>query len=231
MRVLNKKASAETYWDDLVFLEAALLATPETSALAEPITALIDEGEALFQRRRQVRRGQLQSGARASIAHSLLDLGVRRLHNAALFLAQQDRSRPEFRALFRGTLQDEIRHGLRKQLEQADEMIGRLSNRLLPETFQAEHRDNLQGLKERARGAFEAARAASSLEADLRFDEDQWKDEANAARQTTYGALLQLGATQGQAKEWARAFFEPNSSSSRGKAAGGEPEAPLRRRS
>jgi hypothetical protein len=208
MQTLSKGSSAQVYWEDLVFLEAALLASPDTAALAGAVTEVLAEYEGLQARKLAVRRAQLQARARASVADAMLDGGLRSLRNAALFLVQHRRDDPAYRALFKGTLEDEIKHALRRQVEVAQQKVDALSLQLFDEAFRQANRPGLMALVEQGRAVLQSGREASFAAADHKLTEDAWKEEVAAVRQAVYGQLMTLGAQKGLGKKWAEAFFD-----------------------
>lgn len=208
MQTLNKQSSSQVYWDDLVFLEAALLASPDTAPLAAPVTELLAEYDGLQARKMAQRRAHLQARARASIADASLDAGIRALRNAALTLTHQDREAPAFRALFKGTLQDEIRHALKRQVEVAQQKLDALSLSLFDDAFRQAQRAALTPLVAQGHDALDALRQSSLASADLKLDEDAWKDETAATRQALYGDLLKLSSARSLGKAWAESFFD-----------------------
>jgi hypothetical protein len=222
MQTLGKQSSSQVYWDDLVFLEAALLASPDLAALAAPVSELLGEFDALQARKMAARRAHIQARARASVADAGLDLGIRELRNAALFLVGQHREAPAFRALFKGSLQDEIRHALKKQVEVAQQKLDALSPKLFDEAFRQAQQAALAPLIAQGRDALEGLRHASVSAAELKLDEDAWKDEVAAVRQSVYGELLKQAAQRGLGKGWAESFFDRAAA----RAASGASEAP-----
>ncbi len=68
MQIISTQRALLVFWDDLVFLEAAVLADERTAALAPAVTEHLEGFEAVFQGDLMSRRARLQSRARKKIA-------------------------------------------------------------------------------------------------------------------------------------------------------------------
>jgi hypothetical protein len=212
-----------TFWEDLIFLEAALLADEETRELAAPVTALIDEFMPTLQRDLDTRRSLIQSSARMSIADALLDFGIRGLFSDTLHLVKQNRKRPEFTALFSTHIGAVVRHALKRQVEVARDLLDKL---LLPHyttEFRSAQILALQPLIARGAQVIEEQRQAEISRAGSRIDVRTWKEEANAVRLSVYASLLALAAQSGRGKPWAEVFFKQKSAAAEGEDDGDAP--------
>ncbi len=222
MRSLPLNRSVFVFWDNLVYAEAALLATPETAPFADVLTAHLATFGPLLEQDLGARRGLLQAYARGRIADGGVDDRLRTLHADALHAARQDRDAPGFRALFPDGLAERIRHALARQLVIAADVVEKLSLRHFDDAFRAAHVPALQAAIEAGRAALEARRKAELARTEARLDVQAWKEEANALCLATYSQLLALAARERRGRAWADAFFLGET---RDRAAD-EPEAP-----
>ncbi len=207
MRVIPPSRSILAFWEDLTFLEAALLADEETSALAGPVTAAVEEFMPALQRELGTRRSLIQSSARSSVGDARLDLGIRGLFSATLHLVGQNRKMPAFSALFSTHIGEVVRHALGRQVEIARDLLGKLSLSHYTPEFRAAQAAVLEPLIARGAAVLEEQRQAELARTSGRIDVRAWKDEANAVRLSIYASLLGIVAQTGRNKAWAEAFF------------------------
>jgi len=235
MRTIQLSRSPLFFWQQLVFLEAALLACDETKHLAAPVTAALDSFNTLQGRDLGTQRALIQALARAALADNDLDEGIRKVHNNALHLVGQDRKRREFVTLFAGSIGKLIRYALKRQLELAAELVG---NRALP-LFEQAFRDTqiglLQPLIDKGKTVLESRRTAEHERLSARIEIQDWKQEASSVQLAVYGELLAIAAATGRSKSWADVFFPTRATRAAADeieeaaleaAAGGEAEAP-----
>jgi hypothetical protein len=207
LRTIPISSAVLTYWQQLVFLEAALLASNETKALAALVTPVLDEFPAIFQKDLDTRRGVIQASARAYIADSAIDDVIRSVFSAVLAFVKQNRKRQEFTTLFSSHIGDVVRHALRKQLDVAAEIVEKLKLKLYTDELRAPHVKALSAVIKRGKAVLEEVRKAEIARVEGRIDIREWKDEVNAIRLTVYGQLLILAAKNGRGKAWAEGFF------------------------
>jgi hypothetical protein len=86
MRVIPLNRSILVFWEQLVFLEAALLAQEDTKDIAAIITPVLDEFPATLKLDLDTRRTVIQTSARAFVADAALDEGLRGLFSRVLGL-------------------------------------------------------------------------------------------------------------------------------------------------
>lgn len=207
MRRLDPSRAILVFWADLTFHEAALLADNEAKHLAAPVTQVLTEFETVFKLDLDSRREVLKTAAQASIADNNLDGGIRGLHSGALFLVKQDRSRDEFKTLFKDNIGRVVRFALKRQVEVAEDLVQKLGMKMYADEFKTPHVAALQGLIDAGKNVLGAVRAASIGRTEARLDIRAWKDNANAVRLANHGELLALAAKAGRKKDWAEAFF------------------------
>ncbi len=207
MRTIRSSSSVLVFWQDLVFLEAALLAEEDTKPLAAVVTPVLEEFPAVLKVDLDTRRGVIQASARAFIADASVDSAIRRLFSAVLALVEQDRQRQQFLTLFPTHIGDIVRHALRKQLDVAKDLVAKLGLTLYTADFSAPQTKALNAAIKRGAAALDDVGKAELARAQGRIDIRTWKDEANAARLTVYGQLLALSAKTGRGKAWAEGFF------------------------
>ncbi|AKT40373.1 hypothetical protein [Chondromyces crocatus] len=207
MRTIQLTSSLITFWSDVVFLEAALRATPETEALAAPVTEVLDDFPKILQRDLNTRRGVLQESARGSVADASLDTGIRQLFNGVLHLVGQNRKRAEFTTLFNEHIGAVVRHALRKQIDVADGLVGKLAVKIYPDDFRTRFVELLRPLVAHGRSVIEAQRQAEVGRVDGRIDVKAWKEEVNAIRLSVYAQLLTIASQTGRKRSWAEVFF------------------------
>jgi hypothetical protein len=208
MRTVPLSRSVLAFWQDLIFLEAALLADEETRALAAPVTAHINLFMPTLVRELDTLRAVIQSNARLSVTDARLDLGIRGLFSATLHLVNQSRQHPAFTGLFSTHIGAVVRHALKRQVEVARDLIDKLSLPHYTPEFRAAQTAALQPLIARGAEVLEAQRQTELARSSGRLDVRVWKEEANAVRLSAYGALLALAAQNGRGKAWPEAFFQ-----------------------
>lgn len=207
MRRIDPSRSTLVFWADLTFHEAALLADDEAKHLAVPVTQVLHEFETVLKLDLDTRREVLKTSARASIADTNIDLGIRSFHSAALFLVKQDRSRSEFTTLFSESIGRVVRFALKRQVEVAEQLVQKLGLKLYSDEFRTIHAAALQPLIDAGKNVLGAVRTASISRLEARLDIRAWKDNANAVRLANHGELLAMAAKTGRKKDWAEAFF------------------------
>ncbi len=210
MRAIPPSRSILVFWEDLTFLEAALLADEETRELAPPVTSVVDVFMPALQRDLDTRRSRIQSSARASIGDALIDHGIRGLFSATLHLVGQNRKLPAFTTLFSTHIGEVVRHALGRQVEIARDLLDKLSLSHYPAEFRAQQTAALQPLVARGAAIIEERRQTELARTAGRIDVQAWKDEANAVRLSIYASLLSLAAQTGRSKAWAEVFFQPS---------------------
>lgn len=214
MRHIPPSRSTLYFWEDLIFLEAALLADEETRALAPPVTALIDQFMPTLHRDLDTRRGLIQSSAHNSVADARIDIGIRGLHSDTLHLVKQNRQAPAFTNLFSTHIGAVVRHALKRQIEVARDLVDKLSLSLYTPEFRAAQVAVLEPLITHGTAVIEEQRQAELARVGGRIDVRTWKEEANAVRLSIYAALLALAAQNGRGKGWAEVFFKQKSAAS-----------------
>jgi hypothetical protein len=233
MRVLEKGQSHFVYWEDLVYLEAALLAVAEVQALAALVTAVLAAFPGVLQADLDSRRATVVAEARVAVADSGLDEGIRDVHADTLHDARQDRSAPTVKTLFPENIARTVKHALARQVEVAEVLVGKLALSLFSEAFRTRQRERLGGLIEKGKVALAGRREAVGQRAQVRLTIDEWKDEANAIRLSVYAGLIELGTEQKKtsAKAFADSFFrsyaQPTSNEKKADPDVSEPEGPI----
>lgn len=207
MRQLSLKSSILVFWEDLVFLEAALSADDATKDLATLLAPVLDEFPQVLQLDLDTRRTVLRASARAYVADASIDDGVRGLFSAVLALVGQDRKRPEFTTLFPSHIGDVVRHALKRQVEVTVALVEKLTLKLFPADLQSAQTSALNPLVAHGKVVLEEVRKAALTRVEGRIDIQEWKAEANAARLNAYAQLLALAAKTGRKKAWAEGFF------------------------
>jgi hypothetical protein len=225
MRALPLDRSQVTFWDDLVFLEAALLAGPGTALLAARVGEHLERHDVVAAAYKAGRRALLQASARARMADEALDDELRTLHSAALHATRQDHTAPAYVTLFPDGLSWLLRHGLEQQVALAAGIVDRLGLRLYDEAFRAAHVPALEAAIAAGREALEARRRAETRRESARLEVQAWKEEANALRLGVFSELLAVAARERRGRAWAEAFFMPVAGRRRAAGEDAEPAA------
>jgi len=207
MRAIPLTCSILLFWEDLVFLESALLANPETEPLAAPVTETLDGFQAISKLDLESRRAILQSQARGVVADDFLDGAIRRVFASTLFRVQQDRSNPQFKTLFATHIGDVVRHALKRQLEVARAILEKLGLSLYDDAFRDEQKATLEPHVTHGEAVVEAQRKAEIARTDARIEIRAWKEDANAVRLSVYGELVRMAGKTKRKKDWAETFF------------------------
>jgi hypothetical protein len=207
MRAIPLDRSLDLFWDDLVYLEAALLVAGETEALAAAIAAHLALYEGLVAHERGARRTALQASARARIADAGIDDRLRALHSSLLYRSRQDHRAPAVTAVFPNGVAEAVRHALPRQVEVTEDIVRTLGLSHYDDALRAEHVPALTAAVQAGRAALEKRRGAELGRAEARLEVQGWKEEANALRLATYSQLLALAARTHRPRGWADAFF------------------------
>jgi hypothetical protein len=223
MRQIPISSATLTFWEDLVFLEAALLASPDTAPLAEPVSAHLNEGEALMQEELTQLRGTLQARARGVVADIGLDDAIQTSRNDVLHHVQQDRKAKAFTSLFKQSLSQLIRFSLPRQVTVVRDILKSLSLPLLPDDLTARLKQRLSDRLNVASAVLTEIEDSVMGTARLRLQLTDWKADANAVRTAVYGDLLKLAAANKRPRSWAERFFFAASSSTSSSAATQDP--------
>jgi hypothetical protein len=214
MRTIPISRSILIFWEDLIFLEAALLADDDTRVLAAPVTKLIDEFMSTLQNELTTRRALIQSSARTSVADAQIDFGIRNLFSDTLHLVKQNRKRPEFTTLFSTHIGAVVRHALKRQVEVARDLLDKLQLPQYSEEFRSAQTQALQPLITRGTEVLEQQRQTELARVGGRIDVRTWKEDVNAVRLSIYASLLELAAKNGRGKPWAEVFFRQKGAAS-----------------
>jgi len=206
MRVIDTTSSLLWFWQHLVFTEAALLAHPDTAALAPPFTQLLDAFQQVQAADLATRRALLQAQAKAAIGDQNVDEALRKLHSDTLSAVTQDREHPLFKSLFDSDIAATIRFALARQLEVTKRAVANLGLSVVPDGLRS-HAARLTALIEAGQAVLEGKKKAAFDRAQANLDSSGWKDDVNAVRLTAYGALLGVAAKARRPKSWAEAFF------------------------
>lgn len=210
MRVIDTKFSLISFWQQLVFTEAALLAHPDTAAMAAPFTTLLESFQELHGADLKTRRAVLQAQARAVIGDQNLDDGVRRLHSDTLSELLQDRSHAIFKALFSSDIGSTVRFALARQIPVVQQIVGNLALSIIPASLKP-HIAKLEALITAGQEALAKRTEAAFGRTEANLGAAAWKDDVNAVRLTSYGALLGVAAKTRRPKAWAESFFMQSS--------------------
>ncbi len=210
MRVIDTKFSLLSFWQQLVFTEAAMLAHPDTVALAAPFTTLLESFQALQGADLATRRALLQAQAHATIADQNLDDGLRKLHSDTLSEVTQDREDAIFKALFSSDIGATVRFALARQLTVAQQLVSNLSLSIMPPALKP-HIAKLEQLIAAGQGVLSQRKSAAFGRTEANLGTLAWKDDVNAVRLTAYGALLGIAAKTRRPKTWAESFFMSSS--------------------
>lgn len=206
MRVLDTKFSILSFWQHLVFTEAALLAHPDTAPLAAGFTTLLDAFQSVHTGDLATRRSTLQAQARSVVADLNLDDGIRKLHSDTLSEVTQDREHAIFKALFSSDIGATIRFALARQIGVAEKLIEDLGLSLIPAALKG-HVEKLGALIASGREVLEGRKKSAFARTEHNLDSGAWKEDVNALRLTAYGALLGVAAKTRRPKSWVESFF------------------------
>ena len=225
MRIVPESSSLFTHWESLVFTEAALLADERTAPLAAPVTEHLATFDSVLGVDMTTRRAGVQASARCSVRDISLDGVIRDVQSASLFAVRQDRSAPSYKALFKGSISQIVRHALKRQIEVGQRLLENLGLSVVPD----EVRKNAPALTtalDQGRAVLVERRAAEVGRAEARITITEWKEESNALRLTVYSQLLELAAKQRLGRDWPEAFFPGEPTKSKVEPPVDDPEPP-----
>lgn len=211
MRILREESSIFVYWEDLVYLEAALIAYAQYPALVALVTGVLNGFPGVLKSDLASRRTQVQAEAQVTIADVYLDLGIREVHADSVHAAGGNKQATSHTTLFATDIGNTVRHALGKQVEIGTALVEKLVLNLFTPEFRERQQNRLGGLLDAGRAALARRRAVTIERASVRLTIIEWKEEANAVRLGVYGELLKLGGS----KAFADRFFRPEPASRR----------------
>lgn len=208
MYMVNVTSSLGVFWEDLVFLEASLLAVPETAGLAVTVTAHLAELEKVGALDKNSMRELVQARARASVVDAALDEGVRDVQSDLLHLVRQDRKDRRYVVVFKTGLRKAIRTtSLSKQIAEVERIRAAMELPVYTDDFRDAQVGALEQHLRRGREALLESKRAEQARVANRIRIDDWKRDANVVRMDVYGWLMVMAAEQGKGKKWVRSFF------------------------
>jgi hypothetical protein len=215
MRALSPSSSIQRYWEDLTYVEAALLANDDTKALAAVVSVSLAEFEQVSKRDLDTRRAVIQSRARSSVADGNLDESLRHVHANTLHLVRQDRSQREYTTAFPGALTGLIRHALAKQIVAARELVERLGLSVYAADFRDAQVALITPMITKGEVVIDERRDAELGRVEGRIELETWKEDANAVRMSVYAQLLGIASKSKRKRSWAESFFPASTSRSK----------------
>jgi hypothetical protein len=207
MRTIPLTRSILTFWEDLVFLEAALLADDDTKDLAASVTELLESFPGILKSELDSRRAVLQAFARSAVADTLLDTAIRKVFSAVLHLVSQNRKRAEFTTLFKTHIGNVVRYALKRQLEVADELVTKLALAIYPVSFRDEQKSVLAPVIDKGKAVLADQTKAELGRVEGRIAVRAWKEDVNGVRLSVQGQLTTLAGKTGRGKDWVETFF------------------------
>jgi hypothetical protein len=215
MKQLAQGSSVFVYWDDLCYLESALLASPEANNLAAPVTQHLQDFDGLLQKDLSTRRGVVQQQAHAAIADLALDETLRDLNSALLAEVRQDRKAPLFVAVMgEGPFSKRLQYALERQLKEARAIAANLGLSIVPASLRDRFAPALKARIDEGQAVFERRGEAHMARTQARLDIETWKQDANSIRRAVFGELVKLAAEGGHEATWPDAFFRVEHGSS-----------------
>lgn len=207
MYTIQLHRSLLVFWEDLVFLESALLASTLTRHLADPVTEHLALFDTIFAGDLATRRELIRVSARSSVADFDLDEGVRDLQSGLLHEVRQDRKDRRYTTLFKQGLSHVIRHALANQVNELERLVKQLALPIYTDAFRERWTTRFHVLIAYGREVLDQREAAETGRMHNRLKIDDWKNEANAIRLSVYAELLAIAARERKPKSWARTFF------------------------
>ena len=217
MYVVSDNAAVADHCDDLVSVCAALGAlkdrgglTPELEAKLAEAEALIAEGDALEEARKQARRGKVKTEAKVRFEDDEQEAAVGELWADCMHEARQDREAPVVQASFAGGMSAMLKPALEAQTATVRTIIGKLEQQdVYDGAIRAKHVPALTATADRADLLLtQRAGDTRALEA-CAARELAWKQRGNTLRAAIGGLLMSHAAAQGHRspRQYARAFF------------------------
>lgn len=210
VRTLQLSESLDSLWEELVYTEARLLGDPLTKDLAPAYGALLERLESVRGAQRKSWRDEISAQAAVDAANTALDAATVSFGAKLLAAMNGDRQSPRWKRYFPDTVSAVTRLALGKQVERV---------RSWPASLAGEAEPELKGFAPRFEqlladgdAALRARVESAARRADQRVREvATLVDDANAARLTTMGRLLQRGVKNALPKDWAEGFFRRTS--------------------
>lgn len=202
--VLRNSDSLDSYWEELVYTEARLLAAGHTShatAIAKRIKAL----DALQAAQKGHWRREIVAQAHVDAVDDDLDDRVEGVARELTYL-DKGRKTSRFRQYFKGTVSAIVRLGLESQLGVVRPFVAMLAKE--PEKALKDHGKALSGIvKNGDKAVEERASAATDRAAHRARQILSFVDDLNAARLTLHAELTIHAAKEKLPRDYADRFF------------------------
>jgi hypothetical protein len=208
LRLLRPNESLENLWDETIYTEGRLGYHESTKPYAGQFTLLADRAEGLWIGQHKVWRNEATSQAAVDGLDTRIDARVMQFARTLLNTPaiNNDQEHPRFRRYFAGAPSRFVRLSLEAQVR---EMQG------WPLSLASEPEAEVQAfaplftldLTESARILGERQEATTARKDHRAREIASFVQDANQARQETYGKLLSLGASLRLPEEWAAGFF------------------------
>jgi hypothetical protein len=201
--------SLTSFWERLIYTEAALEAEPAVVGLVGPVTTHIAGFKALHDEELEAARMTRKIEARVAVANLALDGALTLTHNALLGEVQQDRTAAAFVRMFPEPLSVQIRYGLEQQIKIVSAALRQMtdSKDLYSAAFIKAHSASFKAAIAQGEAALEARRAHEIKLADLRLRLEDWKQDTNAVLTAVEGQLKTHGALHKKGAMWYKAFL------------------------
>lgn len=211
MKQLPLTSSLLSFLDELEFTEAALAADPETEDLAKPYAKRIDEWSETFAKERAGRQKVVRAEAVVQVRDGQLDRTTQRFGGQLLVEANNDRKSGLFRRYFPSAPSEYVRQPLRAQCEHTLEVMAKELAKLEKTSPLKPYGPTLEKQAKAALSALAARTQAKAERSSNASDVEEWKEDVNRLRLSTYAALLQLASEKSYGKAWAETFFMSSS--------------------
>ncbi|MCP4603798.1 MAG: hypothetical protein GY847_25320 [Proteobacteria bacterium] len=207
MKLLQTRRSMQHFYNELVYTEAALNASPYTAHLAGTCSELIDEWYDFAKKERVANQNVIRATAVLRVKDHVLDLAVREFAGVLLVQVNQNRDSTLYRRFFAIPPSKVIQQSVARQIETVESFF-------VPAIENLEEGHALKPYKDMMTQAASEADRASAMKVSAKasrksmsLDMEEWKGKVNTLRMTTLGELLKIAGEQEYPRTWANRFY------------------------
>lgn len=161
----------------------------------------------MFTKERAGRREVVRADAVVQVRDGQLDRTTLRFGGQLLVEANRDRKSPLFRRYFPFAPSEYVRQPLRVQCEHTLDVVAKELEKLDKKSPLRPYGATLETQAKAALSALSARTQAKAARGTNASYVEEWKEDVNRLRLSTYAALLQIAADNSYGKAWADTFF------------------------
>ncbi len=205
MKVVEQSKSLESFWEELIYLEARLMADAKARHLAPRVVAHLATYDEILGVEKNVRREEVTSRARSKTVEDEIEGSFRELSVAALYDVKNDKKDRRYENLIHMNVTSFGRLSLAAQQAECHRMKSALKLTIYDDAFRDAQNELLDRILLHIDFELEAQARVNEQRAQSRVEIADWKDATNRVRMVIYGELITIAADKNSV--WARSFF------------------------